>query len=142
MDTSGPYTLVKSRTDTSGICTPTQHIGHTHTLHVTYMIDKHSLRARFPRAIYTTRTRFTSTLYARTIYAPHLRVQSTPPNYVYNLHAQLTRTIYVLVWCARIIRLILAHTCYTLILCVQPTRPTYKIRHVIRLSLACTYYTL
>ena len=70
MDTSGPYALVKARTDTSGIYTPTRHTGHTHTLHVTYTIDKHSLRARFPRAIYTTRTRFTSTLYARTIYAP------------------------------------------------------------------------
>ena len=75
MDTSVPYTLVKARTDNSGICTPTQHTGHTHYLHVTYMIDQHSLRAYFTRAIYTTRTRFTSTLYARTIYAP---------TYVYN----------------------------------------------------------
>ena len=62
VDTSGPYALVKARTDTSGIFTPTQHTGHIHTLHVTYTIDKHSLRARFPRAIYTTRTIFTSTL--------------------------------------------------------------------------------
>ena len=84
MDTSGPYALVKARTDTSGIFTPTRHTGHTHTLHVTYTIDKHSLRARFPRAIYTTRTRFTSTLYARTIYAP---------TYAYNQCQRITCTI-------------------------------------------------
>ena len=64
MDTSGPYALVKARTDTSGIYTPTRHTGHAHTLHVTYMIDKHSLRAQFTRSIYTIRTIFTSTLYA------------------------------------------------------------------------------
>ena len=121
MDTSGPYALVKARKDTSGIYTPTRHTGHTHTLHVTYTIDKHSLRARFPRAIHTTRTRFTNTLYARTIYAPHLRVQSTRPNYVYNLRAQLTRTIYVLVWRARIIRLSFARTCYAYNLHARPT---------------------
>ena len=142
MDTSGPYALVKARTDTSGIYTPARHTGHTHTLHVTYTIDKHSLRARFPRAIYTARTSFTITLYARTIHAPYIRVQSMLPNYVYNLRAQLTRTIYVLVWRARIIRLSLAHTCYALISRIQPARPTYTIRHVIRLSLARTYYTL
>ena len=142
MDTSGPYALVKARTDTIGIYTPTQHTGHKHTLHVVFTIYKHNLPAWFPRAIYTTHTRFTKTLYARTIYSPHLRVQSTRPNYVYNLRAQLTRSIYVLVWRARIIRLSLARTCYTLILCVQSTCLTYTIRPLIRLSLARTYYTL
>ena len=51
MDTSGPYALVKARTYTSGIYTLTQHTGHTHTLHVTYTIDKHSLRARFTHRV-------------------------------------------------------------------------------------------
>ena len=97
MDTSVTYALVKARTDTSGIYATTRHTCHTHTLHVTYTIDKHSLRALFTRTIYTIRTQFTSTLYARTSYAPDLRVQST--------------------------------------------HPTYVIRHVIRLSLARTYYT-
>ena len=94
MDTSRTYALVKARTDTSGIYTPTRHTGHTHTLHGTYTVDKHSLRARFTRTIYMIRTQFTSTLYARTIYAPDLRVQSTCPNYVYNLRAHLMCTIY------------------------------------------------
>ena len=35
----------------------------------------------------------------------------------------------------------LARTCYAPILRVQSTRPTYAIRHVIRLILARTYYT-
>ena len=85
MDTSGPYALVKASTDTSRIYTPIRHTGHTHTLHVTYMIDKHSLRALFPGAIYMTPTRFTSTLYARTIYSP---------TYAYNIRAQIPSTIY------------------------------------------------
>ena len=97
MDTSGPYALVKACTGTSGINTPTLHTGHTHTLHVTYTIGKHSLRARFTHAIYTICTRSTRTLYACTIYAPDKGVQSSRPNYVYNVRAQLTLTIYVLV---------------------------------------------
>ena len=116
----------------SGICTSTRHTGHTHTLHVTYTIDKHSLRARFMRTIYTICTRFTKhTLraynlrpqYTRTIYALELRVQSTLPTYAYNLRlslartrytynlcAKLTRTTFLLVWRARIIRCGLART--------------------------------
>ena len=35
----------KSTYDISVICTLTRHTGHTHTLHVTYTIDQHSLRA-------------------------------------------------------------------------------------------------
>ena len=85
MDTSGPYTLVKARTDTSGICTPTRHTGHTHNLHFTYTIDQHSLRACFTRAIYTTCTKFTSTLYACTIYSP---------KYAYNQCQKITCTAY------------------------------------------------
>ena len=138
MDTSGPYALIKERINTSGIYTPTQHTGRTHTLHVTYTIDKHILRAQFTCAIYTIRKRFNSTLYECTIYAPNLHVQSMRPNYVYNLRAQLTRTIYVLVWRAYIIRLSLARKSYALILCIQSTRPNYAIRHMIRLSLART----
>ena len=98
MDTSGTYTLIKARTDTSGIYTPTRHTGHMHTLHVTYTIDKNSLRARFTRTIYAHNLHDTYTIYkhtyARTIYAPDLRVQSTRPTYAYNLRARLTRTIY------------------------------------------------
>ena len=94
MDTSGTYALIKARTDTSGIYAPTRHTGHTHTLHVTYTIDNHILRAQFTRPNYTICTRFTSTLYARTIYAPNLRVQYMCLNYVYNLRAHITRTIY------------------------------------------------
>ena len=111
MDTSGPYALVKTRIDTSGICTPRRHTGHAHNLH-----------ARFTRAIYTTCTKFISTLTrvqftppnTRTINARKLRVQPTRPTYAYNLHlslartcyaynlrAQLTRTTYILVWRAR-----------------------------------------
>ena len=115
----------------SGICTPTRHTGHTHTLHVTYTIDQHILSTYFTRPIYTTRTIFTSILTrvqftpppTRTINASKLRVQSTCPTYAYNLRlslartryaynlrTQLTRTTYVLVWRARIIRCGLART--------------------------------
>ena len=93
MDTSGPYALVKERMDTSRICTPTRHTGYTHTLHVMYTIDKHSLRARFLRAIYMTRKIFTSTLYARTIYAP---------TYAYNQCQRITCTIYVPNLCVKL----------------------------------------
>ena len=96
------------------------------------------LRAEFTRYVQDLQ----STLYARIIYAPDLRVQSTPSNYVYNLRAQLTRTIYVLVWRARFIHLSLARTCYALILRVQSMRSTYAIRHVKRLNFVRTYYTL
>ena len=75
----------KSTYDISRICTPTRHTGHTHTLHVTYTIDQNSLRAYFTCPIYTTRTRFTSILYARTIYAP---------TYAHNQCQQITCTIY------------------------------------------------
>ena len=143
MDTSGTYALIKARTDTSKIYAPSQHTGHTHTLHVTYTIDKHILRARSTRKIYTIRTQFTSTLYACTIYMPNLWIKSTRPTYAYNLHARLTRyvTSYVLVWRVRILRFSSARMCYTLVLPLQSTRPTYAIRHVIRLILARTYYT-
>ena len=75
----------ESTYDISGICTPTQHTGHTHTLYVTYTIDQQSLRAYFTGPIYTTRTRFTSILYARTIYAP---------TYAHNKCQRITCTIY------------------------------------------------
>ena len=103
MNTFGPYALIKERTDTSGIYTPTRHTGHTHTLNVTYTIDQHSLQAYFTRPIYTTRTRFTKrTLRAynlrppptRTINASKLRVQSMRPTYAYNLRLSLARTCY------------------------------------------------
>ena len=45
-----------------------------------------------------------------------------PADYVYNLRAQLTRTTYVLVWRARIIRLSLARTYYAYNLHARPTR--------------------
>ena len=76
MDTSGLYTLVKACTDTSGIYTPTRHTGHTHTLHLTYTIDKHSLR---PRPTHT-------------IYRPELHVKSTRPSYACNLRLILAHT--------------------------------------------------
>ena len=94
MDTSGTYALVKACTDTSRIYGPTLHTGHTHTLHVTYTIDKHSLCARFTRTVYTVCIRFTSTLYARTFYASNLHVQYMRLTYTNNLRARLMRTIY------------------------------------------------
>ena len=81
MDISVAYALVKARTDTYRMYTPTQYTGHTHTLHVTYTIDKHSFCSRFTCTIYIIRTRFTSTLYARTIYAPNIHVKHMLPNY-------------------------------------------------------------
>ena len=67
-----------------------------------YKIYKHTLRAYYLR--------------------PHLRAQSMPENYVYNLRAQLMCTTYVLVWRARIIRLSLARTCYAYNLRARPAR--------------------
>ena len=116
MDTSGLYTLVKTRT-----IFPES--AHPHNTQVT-------------RTLYTSLTQLTSTVYARTIYAPnlhdtfktykhnlraynlrpHLHAQSMPANYVYNLRTQLTCTTYVLVWRSHI-----THTTYTTTLDVQPT---------------------
>ena len=116
MDTSGPYALVKSRTDNSGICTPTQHTGHTQNLHVTYTIDNHSLRARFPHATCTTRTRFISTLYARTIYAP---------TYAYNQCQRITCTIYAPNLRVQPMSLFGVHVLYVLVWRAHDTRTTY-----------------
>ena len=102
--------------------------------------------------LYASRTRLTSVVYAPDLHAQFTRyvqdlqshftrVKSTRLNYVYNIRAQLTHTIYVLVWRARIIRLSLVRTSYTPILHVQSTRPTYAIRHVIRRSLVRILYT-
>ena len=121
MDTSGPYTLLKAPTDTSGICTPTQHTGHTHTLHVTYTIEKHSLCAVSTRNLHDTYKIYKHNLRTYNL-RPHLRVKSMPANYVYNIRAQLTRTTYVSFWRARIIRLSLACTCYAYNLRARPTR--------------------
>ena len=137
MDTSGPYALVKARTDTSGIYTPKQNTDQKHTLHVMYKIDKHSLhtsfRAQFTRHIQDLHAHFTHVQFTppptRTINASKLRVQSTCPTYVYNLCLSLARMYYTSYFGAHMLH-------------VQPTHSTYTIRHVIRLSLACTYYTL
>ena len=69
----------------------------------------------------------------------------------YNLRVQPPRTIYAPVLRVQstrptyvirhVIRLSLARTCYATVLHVQSIRPTYAIRHVIRLSLACMYFT-
>ena len=82
-------------------------------LHNTYKIYKRTLRA------YSLRT--------------HIRAQSMPSNYVYNLRAQLTRTTYVLVWRAYV-------TIDVSELRVQPMRLTYAYN--LRLSLVRTYYTM
>ena len=116
MDTSGPYSLVKARTDTSGICASTQHTGHTHTLHSTYTIEKHSLRALFTRTIYNTRTRFTSTLSAHTIYAP---------TYVYNQCQRSTCKIYAPNLCRQPTSQFGAHILYVLVWSAYLTRTTY-----------------
>ena len=110
MDTSGTYALVKARTDTSRIYTPTRHTGHTHTLHVTYRIDKDSLRAQFTR-------------YVHNLQAHFMRAQFTCPIYAYNLRARVTCTIYApilrvqsmrLTYAMRhVIRLSLVRTYYT-----------------------------
>ena len=123
----------KSTYDISGICTPTRHTGHTHSLHITYTIDQHSLRAYFTRPIYTTCTIFTKRNLRAYNLRPHLRAQSMPENYVYNLRAQLTRTTYILVWRAHV-------TIDASELHVQPTCLTCACN--LHLSLTRTYYTM
>ena len=122
------------------------HTHTTHRSHAHFTRHVHDWQSQFTRPVSTRNLHDTHKIYKYTLRAynlrSHLHVQSMCPNYVYNLRAQLTRTIYVLVWSAHIIRLSLARTCYALILHVQPTRLTYTICHVIRLSLARTYYTL
>ena len=115
----------KSTYGISVICTPTRHTDHTHTLHVTYTIDEHSLRAYFTRPIYTTRTIFTSILYARTIYAP---------TYAHNQCQKIMCTIYAPNLRVQPTSYFGAHMLH-----VQPTRPTYTYN--LRLSLSRTYYT-
>ena len=106
MDTFGPYTLVKART-----IFPES--AHPHDTQVT-------------RTLHMSRTQLISTVYARTLCSqctrhvqdlrPHLRAQSIPANYVYNLRAQRMCTTYGLVWCKHVTR-----TTYPPNLRVQPT---------------------
>ena len=89
------------------------------------------------RLLYAPNLHDTYKIYKRTLCAynlrPHLRTQSMPENYVYNLRAKITRTTYILVWSAHV-------TIDASELCVQPTRLTYVYN--IRLSLVRMYYTM
>ena len=132
MNTSGPYALVKVR--------------------LIFLESAHPRDTQVTRTLYTSRTQLTSKVYVRTLCAqftrhvqdlqayftpyklrPHIRAQSMPDNYVYNLRAQLTRTTYVLVWRAQV-------TIDVSGLCVQPTCLTYAYN--LCLSLVRTYYTM
>ena len=143
--TYGYFRTVRTRKSTYGYFR-NLHTHTTHRSHAHFTSPVHDLQAQFTRPASARNLHDTYNIYKHILRSynllPQLRAQSTPANYVYSLHTQLTRTIYVLVWRARIILISLACTCYVLILRVPPTRPTYTIRHVIRLSLARTYYTL
>ena len=145
--TYGYFWTIRTRKSMYGyfrnLHTHTTHRSHTHfTRHI------HDWQAQFTRPVSTRNLHDTYKIYKHTLRAynlrPHLRVQSMPSNYVYNIRAQLTRTTYVSFWRARIIRLSLACTCYTYNLRAWPTRyVTWYVlvwrARIIRCSLGRTY---
>ena len=128
MDTSGSYALVKARTIFPESAHP-QDTQVTRTLYTsrtqfTSTVYAPTLRAQFTRKVQDLQTYFTHVQFTppptRTINARELRVQSTRPTYAYNLRLSLARTGYNR--CQRI-------------MCT-----TYAYN--LRLSLACTYYKM
>ena len=104
MDTSGPYALVKARTDTSGICTPKHNTEVTRTLYMsrtqfTSTVYAPGLRTQFTRHVQDLQAHFMLVQFTppptRTINARKLCVQSTRPTYAYNLRLSLTCMYYM-----------------------------------------------